>query len=367
MFTSSLHPALMDAAPATATGNRGVLSAAASGLGSFITRHGGDIDHVFGVSGIDPALLASPTLSLGLANYCQVMEEAASHAHFDNFGLHYGKQFKPQALGLIGYIGLCSATLEQALANVVAAFPFHQHDTLTRWVDTGECWRFDYQVRHGAILCRRQDAELTLGMILNLIRHALGPHWAPREVYFEHPRPEQWHEHCKVFDAPVYFEQPVNALVIPKQDVRCAMPESDPVLLMVLQDTIRRLNSVTPHQGIVEKTRSQVQLMLSEGEPMLERVAERLGMSGGSLQRRLHDEAVNFSSVVDGVRRELAAHYLQQRKLPVSDMALLLGYSETSAFSRAFKRWFGASPRQWRKAEGASLARNSLARTSLAG
>lgn len=331
--------------------NRGVLAAAASGLSDFISHSGGDVDRIFGVSGIDPELLAQPTLSLGLINYCRVMEEAARYSGCDNFGLHYGRQFKPQSLGLIGYIGLCSATLEQALHNVANAFPWHQHDTLTRLVDKGDCWRLDYQVRHGAILCRRQDAELTLGMFMNLIRHVAGKHWAPREVHFEHPRPAQWHEHCKVFDAPVYFDQPFNSLLIPKRDLARAMPDSDPLLLGVMQDAIRRLNSGTPQQNIVDQARAQVHLLMLQGEPVLEEVAEKMGLSSWSLQRRLREAGLSFTTLVDNVRCEMAKHYLQQRQLPISEMALLLGYSEVSAFSRAFRRWFGISPRQWRQIE----------------
>lgn len=331
--------------------NRGVLAAAASGLSEFICHSGGDVDRIFGVSGINPELLAQPTLSLGLINYCRVMEEAARYSGCDNFGLHYGKQFKPQSLGLIGYIGLCSATLEQALHNVANAFPWHQHDTLTRLVDKGDCWRLDYQVRHGAILCRRQDAELTLGMFLNLIRHVAGKNWAPREVHFEHPRPSQWHEHCKVFDAPVYFDQPFNSLLIPKRDLLRAMPDSDPLLLGVMQDAIQRLNSSTPQQNIVDQARAQVHQVILQGEPVLDDVAEKMGLSSWSLQRRLREEGLSFTTLVDNVRCEMAKHYLQQRQLPISEMALLLGYSEVSAFSRAFRRWFGISPRQWRQDE----------------
>ncbi|MFK8259859.1 AraC family transcriptional regulator [Erwinia sp. AnSW2-5] len=331
--------------------NRGVLAAAASGLSEFICHSGGDVDRIFGVSGIDPELLAQPTLSLGLINYCRVMEEAARYSGCDNFGLHYGRQFKPQSLGLIGYIGLCSATLEQALHNVASAFPWHQHDTLTRLVDKGDCWRLDYQVRHGAILCRRQDAELTLGMFLNLIRHVAGKNWSPREVHFEHPRPSQWHEHCKVFDAPVYFDQPFNSMLIPKRDLLRAMPDSDPVLLCVMQDAIQRLNSSTPQQNIVDQARAQVHLVILQGEPVLDDVAEKMGLSSWSLQRRLREEGLSFTTLVDNVRCEMAKHYLQQRQLPISEMALLLGYSEVSAFSRAFRRWFGISPRQWRQDE----------------
>ena len=336
-------------ASVSAAGNRGVLAAAATGLSDFINAKGGDVDRIFGISGIDPEQLASPTLSLGLVNYCRVMEEAARHSGFDNFGLHYGRQFKPQSLGLIGYIGLCSGTLEQGLHNVVNAFPWHQHDTLTRLVDKGDCWRLDYQVRHGAILCRRQDAELTLGMFLNLIRHVAGKSWAPREVHFEHPRPAQWHDHGKVFDAPVWFDQPFNSLVIPKRDLLRAMPESDPMLLIVMQDAIRRLNSAATRQNLVEQARSQVHLSLMQGEPALEEVADKMGLSSWSLQRRLREEGMSFSALVDKVRCEMATHYLQQKQLSISEMALLLGYSEVSAFSRAFRRWFGISPRQWRQ------------------
>ena len=331
--------------------NRGVLAAAASGLSEFISHSGGDVDQIFGVSGINPELLAQPTLSLGLINYCRVMEEAARYSGCDNFGLHYGRQFKPQSLGLIGYIGLCSATLEQALHNVATAFPWHQHDTLTRLVDKGDCWRMDYQVRHGAILCRRQDAELTLGMFLNLVRHVAGKNWAPREVHFEHPRPSEWHEHCKVFDAPVYFDQPFNSLLIPKRDLLRAMPDSDPLLLGVMQDAIRRLNNGSPQQNVVDQTRAQVHQAMLQGEPVLEDVAEKMGLSSWTLQRRLREEGISFTLLVDNVRCEMAKHYLQQRQLPISEMALLLGYSEVSACSRAFRRWFGISPRQWRQDE----------------
>ena len=236
----SFGASLLSGAPA----NAGVLAAAASGLCGFIEKQGGDPDRILGVSGIDPECLRHPTLSLALPNYCQVLEEAAHQSGCDNFGLYYGQQFKPQALGLLGYIGLCSATLEQALINFARAFPLHQRNSLIRLVDEGECYRFDYQVRHGAILSRRQDAELTLGMALNLVRHVLGPQWAPRAVHFEHPRPEHWHEHCKVFDAPVYFEQPCNSLLIPKRGLDRAMPDSDPVLLMVMQDSLNQISAL---------------------------------------------------------------------------------------------------------------------------
>ncbi|MDH4568416.1 AraC family transcriptional regulator [Pseudomonas sp. BN414] len=346
-----MNPSLFSSASlqASATSNVGVLSAAASGLDRFITGHGGDLDRIFGRAGIDPEQLRHPTLSLALTSYCQVLEEAARQSGCDNFGLRYGQQFQPRDLGLLGYVGLFSNTLEEALKNFAAAFPYHQHSTLIRLVDCGECYRFDYQVRHGAILDRRQDAELTMGMALNLVRHALGRDWAPRAVAFEHERPEGWQEHSQAFGAPVQFGRPCNFLLVPKGDVQGRlMPERDPNLLFLFQDVIRRLGEQGAGPNLLEEAGTQIRLALALGEPCLEQIAERLELTPAALQRRLREEGLSFSQLVEQTRRDLALHYLRQRQRPISELAPLLGYSETSAFSRAFRRWFGVSPRQWR-------------------
>ncbi|WP_332771988.1 AraC-like transcriptional regulator QhpR [Pseudomonas sp. ESBL1] len=330
-------------------GNLGVLSAAASGLEGFVTEVGGDIDLVLGRAGVNPESLRQPTLSLPLTNYCQVLEEAARQSHCDNFGLHYGLQFQPQALGLLGYVGLFSSTLEEALRNFAAAFPYHQHDTLIRLADCGECYRFDYQVRHSAILERRQDAELTMGMVLNLMRHVLGKDWAPFAVSFEHARPLDGQAHQRAFGAPVYFDRNCNSMLVPKIDLKDQiMPERDANLLFLVQDVLRRLGARDQRRNLLDEVDAQVRLALSGGEPCLETIAQSLQVSGAGLQRHLREAGVSFSQLVEKVRREVAVHYLRQPKRPVSDLAALLGYSETSAFSRAFRRWFGVSPRQWR-------------------
>lgn len=106
---------------------------------------------------------------------------------------------------------------------------------------------------------------------------------------------------------------------------------------------------MTPHQNIVDQTRNQVHLLLAQGALTLERVAENIGLSPWSLQRRLREEGISFTQVIDIVRQELTHYLLPQRQLPLSDIALLLGYSELSAFSRAFQRWYGVSPRKWRQ------------------
>jgi len=119
--------------------------------------------------------------------------------------------------------------------------------------------------------------------------------------------------------------------------------------LMVLRETIRQLNRTAENQDIVDQTRTHVRLQMMHGEPNLDDVATKIGLSTWTLQRNLRKEGISFTSLVDNLRCEMATRYMQQNQLSISDMALLLGYSEVSAFSRAFRRWFNISPRQWRK------------------
>ena len=329
--------------------HHGVLSAAASGLDAFITDHGGDLDRVFGHAGINPEQLAHPTLSLALPNYCQVLEEAARQTGCEHFGLRYGEQFKPQALGLLGYVGLCSPTLEAALVNFAEAFPFHQHNTLIQLVDAGECYRFDYQIRHASIRERRHDAELTMGMAMNLVRHVLGDQWHPREVLFEHSRLDSGEQHRQVFGAQVRFDQPCNGLLIPKADIAGrVMPGSDPILLMLVKDAIRQLSGDPAEDDLPARVEAVIADQLGSGEPSLEAVAMAVNLGPTALQRRLREHGCCFTQVVEQVRQRLAQRYLREGITSVTQLAGLLGYSETSAFSRAFRRWHGVSPRQWR-------------------
>ncbi|MNN67704.1 HTH-type transcriptional regulator VirS [compost metagenome] len=115
-----------------------------------------------------------------------------------------------------------------------------------------------------------------------------------------------------------------------------------------MQDVIRRLGEQGSRPDLLEDAGTQIRLSLAEGEPVLEVIAERLELTPAGLQRRLREAGLSFSQLVENTRRELALHYLRQPGRAVSELALLLGYSETSAFSRAFRRWFGVSPRQWR-------------------
>ncbi len=329
---------------------RNVLAAAASGISGFIRHSGGDAGRVFQRAGLREDQLGDPFLALDLGDYCRMMELASAETGHDNFGLWYGQQFQPRDLGLIGRIALASPTLGAAVQNLAGLFPLHQQATETRLDHEGGLLRLEYRILDGAILQRRQDAELTMGMFANVFRTCLGPGWAPEEVHFEHLKPEAWREHQSAFDAPVYFGQRTNCLVFRNADLDRRMPGGDLTQLTALRQQLAELAGGTGELPFLDRVRAEVRARLPDGYPHVEEVSETLGLARWTLQRRLADRGISFSDLVDQVRRDMAWHYVAQPHIPLSDLALALGYSEPSAFTRAFKRWFAATPQQARAA-----------------
>ncbi|MEE4238847.1 MAG: AraC family transcriptional regulator ligand-binding domain-containing protein, partial [Anderseniella sp.] len=188
-------------------------------------------------------------------------------------------------------------------------------------------------------------------MFLNLIREACGSGWAPEEVHFEHPRPDSHSEHSRAFDAPVYFSQPTNALLFRDNLLSRLMPASDPTLMALSSNCLVQLsNTYNRPMTLFDQISSAIRSGLASGYPSLKHMARELRVSPGAVQRELAENGTTFKNLVENLRRELGMSYLRQRQLPISEISLLLGYSELSAFSRAVKRWTGASPSTVREA-----------------
>ncbi|MFW6050937.1 MAG: AraC family transcriptional regulator [Myxococcota bacterium] len=193
--------------------------------------------------------------------------------------------------------------------------------------------------------------DFAIGALTVVGRDATGTAWVPKRVLIGHPAPEDRTPYDALFKAPVVFSAGVYQLELDERVVRLRMPEADPVLASILARFLgdRTSERGNPAPGVVERVRDAIADGLPDREPDLASVASALGYSPRTLQKHLRTGGTRFRDVADEVRLELARRYLEQDGTTLAGVALLVGYSELSAFVRAFKRWTGMTPGEYRR------------------
>jgi AraC-like DNA-binding protein len=185
----------------------------------------------------------------------------------------------------------------------------------------------------------------------------VGSQWAPLEVRFAHEAPEQISEHLRIFRAPVLFGYPANAFVIEREFLERQIPAADQRLYQIMKRYLERVLAEIPQEdGVLASVRRAIAESMREGDPNLTRVAKKMAMSPRTLQRQLKEQGMEFKQLVHDTRRRFALNYLRSRRNTLTEIAFLLGYSEASAFNRAFKRWTGSTPLAYRSQEAPTVA-----------
>jgi AraC-like DNA-binding protein len=171
----------------------------------------------------------------------------------------------------------------------------------------------------------------------------------PKAIRFTHAEPSYRAEYDRIFGVPLFFNSHMNAMLIDEAILSMKLPRTNPYLSEVLTD---RADELLKNLEMSKTTRGRVEAllipMLHTGEATVEMIASKLGLSRQTLFRKLKAEGVTFERVLDELRHQLALYYLNGKKVPVNQTAYLVGFSEPAAFSRAFKRWTGSSPRMAR-------------------
>lgn len=184
--------------------------------------------------------------------------------------------------------------------------------------------------------------------MLTLGRLATRP-LAPMAMTFQHSAPASVAEHLRLLGPGVRFDQPENMVVYPTAALTAGMLSANPALLAVFEgDARRRLDQLKSHGAVSGRVQAIVGARLNGDVPSLAAIASELAMSERSIQRCLSEESTCYREIVDDVRKGLALSLLARPGATATDVTLLLGFSEPSAFTRAFRRWSGGPPSQFR-------------------
>ena len=299
--------------------------------------------------GVSEADLESPHARLPLKVEQRLLEHAVTRSGDPLFGLHMGEGIRPRFMGELGYASMSSATLRDAIELMI---PFTRvtsefFELRFEWRND-DLWLIWDTLDNSPLSGHRVDATLAGAVVFG--RWILGEDHDPLAVHLVHPAPDQDDEYRRVFRCPIHFGQTLNAVVLDAGVLDRPLRDADPEVHRLARSRVQRaVTQYRARDNLLEQVRLEIQQRLIKGIPQLEPIAERLGVKPWTLRRRLRAERTDFSTLLEDERRRLACDWLRHSDRSVNQIALDLGYSEQSAFNRAFKRWFGVTPVHYRE------------------
>lgn len=300
----------------------------------------------FGLGDID-----EETVRVPLRRYIGLFEWLAEALNRPYLGLELAMQAGPETLGAIGYMFLGAQNLEIAVHNL-GHYLLAVQDSSELYLDVDREYAcVHYGVLDNRITERRHDTEYSLGYVWHLMQICSPDKIQLTMVEFEHDRPEEGDSpYRRIFGAPVLFRRRANRLHFRAEQLRKPSRSGDPHLFPILEAQVQEL--VSRSKEIVSFS-DQVQSCLTSehlAQGVRARgVAKQLGISEATLHRRLKLEGKSFKTLSDQAAKSHASYLISQRTLSIGAIARRLGYAETACLTRAFQRWFGKSPREYRK------------------
>ncbi|MDE2594049.1 MAG: AraC family transcriptional regulator ligand-binding domain-containing protein, partial [Burkholderiales bacterium] len=269
-------------------------------------------------------------------------------------------KISPRHFGVVGYAALACETLADALLRLERYHASVYDANLAQLRVTPEGVSVEWGVsrgKPGALV-----DETAIASVVQLARDVTGRYWPITEVTFVNPKPADVTPYEDFFGGVVRFDQPVTRLVIDAAYLALPVRKVDPALLADLDQQAQALLSrVSAVPAAVDEWRRALITLIREGRATLANLSELHHTSARSLQRRLAEHGMSFQGLLDETRFQLAKSYLMDSSLDLVEMALLLGYSEQSAFTRAFRSWTGMAPAQWRKQQQQQALGSELA------
>ena len=269
------------------------------------------------------------------------------------FPVFVGARSQPRDYDVVGFAYMTRANLREALTQAMR-YGNVWSDGSTWDITHGEtALTLSLEIESPLRLGGRCLTECLLAEIVHSGRLLTGTDFRPIEVRFRHPAPRDTSAIEAFFKAPVRFGCAESQLVLEAAALATPLLKADPDLAAFFAHRADDLLERHSAEGLAQRLRALLEGELGRVLPTLETAATRLGVSARTLRRRLQEEGTTFQDTLDETRCELAKRHLGEDKLPLGEVAFLLGFSEPSAFHRAFKRWTGQTPLSYRRLRAA--------------
>jgi AraC-like DNA-binding protein len=282
-------------------------------------------------------------------DYCQLLLKAAEHLHDPLLGLHLGQSIRPAHLGALGYVLLACENLGAALTRIQRYHRLVNDINPIEPLVTGDQLELRWGAAHGRTGALYDESGIA--GIVQIGRDLCGVPLPVTALDFINPPPRDARPYERYFGCKVRFGQPMTRLVLPLASLAAPLRQTDPTLLRLMERQVDAAMAQLPEAGdLGDMTRRVIAHLAPTGLPELPRVAHELRLSPRVFYRRLAAQGLNFRDLRESTLKQVAEMHLRDQRLTLAEVGALLGYSEQSAFSRAFRRWAGMSPQDWRRA-----------------
>jgi AraC-like DNA-binding protein len=312
-------------------------------LYEYLEKQGLDAEQILGAPKPDPAQHFVPMAEWqGLLRRVDALEKRPA------LGLRIAEGVRPRHFGVVGYAALVCGNLAEALIRLERyhASVYDVNPAKVTPTEHGVCIEWGVERgKPGALV-----DETAIACLVQLARDMTGRYWPVHTVSFVNPAPADMQPYLDFFGGKVSFDEPVTRVVFELQYLALPLRKSDPEMLGQLdrqaEELLQKVAALPP---VVDVWRRTLVPLIREGQTSLAALARAHNTSPRSLQRRLAEQGTSFQSLLDNTRQHLAQRHLMEGQLDLAEIALLLGYSEQSAFTRAFRSWTGLAPAQWRR------------------
>ena len=311
---------------------------------------GRDSEDLFRRAGLDPARLKDADARYPVEGMCRLWRLATQVTGDPYFGLRAAGFWHPTTMNALGYSWMASDSLRDALTRMT------RYGRLVTTVAEMRLEEFDdhFAFRIHPLIARskvpNEAVDAGLATFVSMCRTSYGDDFHPLRVATQRPEFDDPAPYIEYFQAPVEFSAPDNILYFSKESLEAHLPTANPRLARVNDRIVTQYLAQFDKGSTAMRVRAKLIGLLSAGNVTQQDVADSLHMSLRTLQRKLSEENTSYKELLDETRRELANQYLRQACLSVSEVTYLLGFSEPSNFARAFKRWTGRTPSEFRTA-----------------
>ena len=320
-------------------------------LAKAIDSYGCDSEELFFRAGLNYSRLRDPLARFPHASVSKLWPIAVESTQDPAFGLTVASFWHPTTLHALGYSWLASNNLAEAFD--CAARYTRIVNTAAQGVINVEASADSYRVIFNTVKFNQEPADAAvdaaMAMFLIMCRAAYGSNFKLQRATWQHDAPSSLERFDDLFQAPVSFSQAENALWIDPEIVQEPLATANPELVRINDRIVTDYLAQLDQGDLGMRVKSKLIEHLPGGHISEADIASSIHVSQRSLQRKLKEQGMSFSQLVESTRRELGLQYVRDPQYSFNEVAFLLGFTEPANFSRAFKRWYDKSPSQFRQ------------------